>query len=105
MRRSRARCALRRAALIDAVSQHLPGRVELSGAEAGVHAVAHLHDVPSRALPDLVARAAARGVGIYPLGPHDARAPPRGALLLGYAALADHEIRTGIRLLGEVMAQ
>jgi GntR family transcriptional regulator/MocR family aminotransferase len=52
-----------------------------------------------------VSRAAARGVGIYPLGPHYARAQRRGALLLGYAALSEHEIRTGIRLLGDVMAQ
>ena len=105
VRRTRARCASRRAALVEAVAQHLAGHVELSGAEAGVHAVAHLVHITSRALPDLVARAATRGVGLYPLGPHYARAPRRAALLLGYAALSEHEIRTGIWLLGEVMAR
>lgn len=105
VRRARARYAQRRAALVEAVAEHLADRVELTGVEAGVHAVAHLIDFPARSVPDLVSRAAARGVGIYPLGPHYARPPKRGALLLGYAALGEHEIRTGIRLLGEVMAR
>jgi GntR family transcriptional regulator/MocR family aminotransferase len=50
----------------------------------------------------LVARAAARGVGIYGISPYFQDRPNRSGFLLGYSRLTESDIREGIRLLGEI---
>jgi GntR family transcriptional regulator/MocR family aminotransferase len=49
LRRSRTRNAARRAALLEALDTHLGRRVEVSGANAGVHLLVWLQDVPPAA--------------------------------------------------------
>jgi GntR family transcriptional regulator / MocR family aminotransferase len=99
LRRSRTRNAARRAALLDALATHLGGRAEVAGANAGVHLVVWLSGLRGRSVEPLVARAAADGVGIYPIAPYYLRAPQRHGLILGYASLDERAIREGIRRL------
>jgi GntR family transcriptional regulator / MocR family aminotransferase len=99
LHRTRRRNAARRRALLGAITEHLGDRVEVSGAEAGLHVLVWLRTVARRELPRLLRRAEAAGVGIYPVTPHYQRPPERAGLLLGYAALTEREIRRGIETL------
>jgi len=104
LRRSRARNAKRRAVLLEAIERHLGGRVEVSGAEGGLHILLWMKDTPMRRSADLVARAEQAGVGVYPVGPFYSKPPKRTGLLLGYTSLTEKEIAEGIRRLGSVVA-
>lgn len=105
LRRSRAHNALRRAALLDALGKDLGDRVEIAGANAGVHLVVWLRELPPSRLAGLVQRAAARGLGIYPVTPYYMHPPTRAGLLFGYACLTEREIRDGVSLLREVLRE
>ena len=103
LRRARAHNAARRAALLEALAEHLGDRAVVSGANAGVHLLLWLPGVPAGAVPDLVAAAARAGVGVYPVAPHYLNPPDTAGLLLGYASLTESEIRQGIRRLARVI--
>jgi GntR family transcriptional regulator / MocR family aminotransferase len=105
LRRSRARVAARRAALLESVAAHLGERVEVHGVDAGLHVVLRLRDVRRERLAGLIERAAAVGVGVYPATPYYLRPPPQAGLLLGYASLDEGEIRRGIERLGRCLKQ
>jgi GntR family transcriptional regulator/MocR family aminotransferase len=103
LRRCRARNAGRRAAVIDAVANLLGDAAEVQGANAGVHIVVWLRDFPSSRLEELLDRAVARRLGIYPIAPYYMRRPRRAGLLLGYACLSEREIREGIAVLADLL--
>lgn len=103
LRRMRVLYAARRSLLIDALRRALGDRLEVVGAEAGLHLVIYLRGLPASAVPALVSRAAANGVGIYPITPYYLRPPRRAGLLLGYAGLNEREIRAGVRAFAEVV--
>jgi GntR family transcriptional regulator/MocR family aminotransferase len=105
LRRSCARNAVRRRALIDALREHLGKRAEIAGENAGVHLVVWLNALAPRKLDELITRSARAGVGLYPVNPCYLRPPPRAGLLFGYAALSEAEIRTGIRRFAAVMGE
>lgn len=101
VRRARRRNAERRAALLEALATTLGDRVAVVGAAAGLHVIAWLRDLPARREADLVAAAAAAGIGLYgvtpfydPAGPGER--PDRAGLVMGYAALGPDVIRRGI---------
>jgi GntR family transcriptional regulator / MocR family aminotransferase len=94
--RLRKRVAARRAALLQAVDDYLGERAVVSGTNAGIHVLLWLRDVPSGEMPALVDRAAAAGVGAYPLTPFYITPPRRGGLVLAYAAMTGADIRSGI---------
>ncbi len=104
LRRSRARNAERRAVLLESIGRHLGGRVEVSGAEGGLHILLWLNATPWRRSADLIARAEQAGVGVYPVSPFYSRPPKRTGLLLGYTSLTEKEIAEGIRRLASVVA-
>ena len=87
LRRSRSRIGTRRAALLAALEHELGDAVEVCGANAGMHLVAWLRDVPAAQIGALCRAAAEVGVGLYPVSPFYDVPPPRAGLLLGYAAL------------------
>jgi GntR family transcriptional regulator/MocR family aminotransferase len=93
----------RRDTLLAAIARDLPG-FEPAGASAGLHVVT---SVPATVGEDeLIAAAAARGVGLYGLGPYRHAPPPPGTgggLLFGYGRLTPNEIDEGIRLVGEAL--
>ncbi len=99
LRRSRALNGERRAVLLEAIDQYLGDKVEVAGTNAGVHLVLWFRDLPVRGVPALIERAAAKGVGLYPVDPYFLEAPSRGGLLLGYASLSPDQIRRGIAVL------
>lgn len=103
LRRSRMRNARRREALLTALDRHLGDRVEVAGANAGLHVLAWLRGIPARRLPALRRRAAERGVGIYPATSFYLTPPHRAGLLLGFASLQEREIDEGIQRLAQTL--
>lgn len=101
IRRSRSWNGERRAALLRALDEHFGGRVTVVGANAGLHVVAWLHGLTHRHTRDLVQRAAALGVGVYPVTPYYDAPPATLGLLLGYGALQVRAITTGVARLAE----
>ena len=99
LRRTRTAYSRRRAALLEALDRELGPRVRVVGTNAGVHVLVWLEDVAPTALEGVLSAALRRGVGVYPVTPYYAEAPPGAGLLLGYAALAEDRIREGIRRL------
>ena len=103
VRRTRARNAARRQALLAAVATHLGDRAEAVGADAGLHLLLWLRDLPASAVADLRERALEADIGIYSVAPFYRRAPRRAGLLLGYAGLSETEIDEGIARLARVL--
>jgi GntR family transcriptional regulator/MocR family aminotransferase len=103
LRRARASNAGRRRALIDALRRHLGPRVEIAGDNAGVHLLVWLNDLSASDVESIVARAAAAGVGVYPIHSCYFRPPRRAGLLFGYASLTETEIRAGIERFATVV--
>jgi GntR family transcriptional regulator/MocR family aminotransferase len=73
------------------------------GANAGIHLLAWMRGMSPRDLPALVRRGAEAGLGLYPVTPYYLRPPRRAGLLMGYASLAERDLRAGVRLLAEVV--
>jgi GntR family transcriptional regulator/MocR family aminotransferase len=108
VRRVRRRNGERRAALLSALSTTMPDAVTVVGADAGLHVVAWLNQVPRADETGLIARARAAGLGIYPIAPLYAVDPPAAApdsagLVMGYAGLEEPTIRRGVRMLRELL--
>ena len=97
IRRMRVLYAIRRAALLDAIEHHLPGRLQVIGAEAGMQLTALLPDeVDDIALSR---RAAEMGVSIRPLSPCYRGPQRRQGMILGYGAVDGPAIDESIRRL------
>ncbi|MFL6429390.1 MAG: PLP-dependent aminotransferase family protein, partial [Acidobacteriaceae bacterium] len=100
LRRVRRRNAARRAALLDAIHEHLGNRVTITGEGAGAHIVLW----PKRRISEevIITQAAERGVGVYGISGYFLTKPSRTGIMLGYARMRDAEIREGIRRLGDL---
>jgi GntR family transcriptional regulator/MocR family aminotransferase len=87
----------RRTALVDAIQKEIGEKLEVIGAEAGMHLVAFLpkgvNDVA------VVQRAAKAGISVMPLSFCYTRPPARGGLILGYGGVDARQIREGVRKL------
>ena len=102
LRRVRRRNDTARAALLDAVDEHVGERVTVTGDGAGSHVVLWLEGGASE--ERVIAAAAARGVRVYGVSPYFRDREPRPGILLGYARLSETEIRAGITHLGAAIA-
>ena len=102
VRRVRALCAERQQALLEAAREEIGDAMQLAPDAAGLHMVGWL----ATGANDLeVAKAASRaGVDATPLSAYCSVAPKRGALLLGYAAFEESEIREAVRKLSGALA-
>lgn len=110
VRRVRREHERRRAALLQAIAQHLPQDVRVDGAAAGLHMVLWLPGLQSQDTDRLVALARRHAVGVYPIGPLFAPealrdVPPSAGLILGYASLTPEQIREGIARLAQALAE
>ena len=109
MRRVRRRNGQRRAALLAALSDAFGDDIEVVGADAGLHVVAWLKQVPSPREDELIDRAYAAGLGIYAVsrlfahGTAEAELPPTVGLVMGYASLDEAAIARGVRALRQVV--
>jgi GntR family transcriptional regulator/MocR family aminotransferase len=103
LRRARLAYRARRDALVEALAEHLPGAT-VRGIAAGLHAVVEL---PSGADEEaVVAAAARRDVRVYAMGGYHATGRSAApSLVLGYAALSEPAIRSGLRLLADAVAE
>ena len=100
LRRVRRRNTAHRAALLDAIREHLGDRVEVAGDGAGTHVV--LWPTGQRVAEDeVIQRAASRGVGVYGISGYYLARPSRTGLMLGYSHMNEPGIREGIRRLAE----
>lgn len=88
----------RRDALVAALAAQLPG-TEISGIAAGLHAIATLPAHCGASEDALVARLAASGVAVRPLGHYGGAPGDRVSLVLGYAHLTPARVTEGVRLL------
>jgi GntR family transcriptional regulator / MocR family aminotransferase len=103
VRRTRTRNARRRAAVLEALQAGFGDRVTVEGSNAGLHLMLWFRDRKIEDTDSIIAAAAKVGVGVYPVAPYYLGEPTAAGLLLGYAALDEREIATGIRLLAQAV--
>jgi len=109
VRRIRRANERRRAALLDAITQHLPDATRVEGSAAGLHVVVWLPWLRAQDEPAVVEAARRRGVGVHPVSGLFAEPARRGrsrpaGLVVGYASLGIAEITTGIRGLAAALS-
>lgn len=106
LRRARAGNGQRRATLVAALQDHLGDQVEVLGANAGLHVMLRLRNVPLADESELIADAERAGVRVYsPVRFYAApRDRPEAELLLGYASLSLGQIRRGVARLADVLS-
>jgi GntR family transcriptional regulator/MocR family aminotransferase len=107
VRRVRARNSERRDALVEALQDRVAERVEVLGANAGLHVMLRLRDVPLEREAELIAFAERAGVRVYSpvLFYQVPRHRPEAELVLGYASLDPDQIRSGIARLLRVLRE
>jgi len=87
----------RRAALVEAIHKRMEPKLEVIGAEAGMHLTALLP--PGVSDVAISRRAAEMGISAMPLSSCYANPPRRGGLILGYGGTDARQIQDGIRKL------
>lgn len=97
IRRMRALYAMRREALVEAIALHLPGQVQVVGAEAGMQLTCLLPEGADDIA--LSRRAREVGVSIRPLSPCYRGATRRAGVILGYGGVDAAAIEDGVRRL------
>jgi GntR family transcriptional regulator / MocR family aminotransferase len=103
LRRSRARNASRRAALIETIERSFGKRAEIRGAQGGLHVLLWFCEIANGRGREIRRRAREVGVGVYPVTPFYATPPAHLGLLIGYASLTEKEIAEGIRRLATIL--
>jgi GntR family transcriptional regulator/MocR family aminotransferase len=99
LRRLRKEYGSRRKTLVEALDIYLPGLVEYSDVEAGLHVMIFL---PADLVEEqIVASAAIAGVGVYPGSVYHFHRPSRPSLLLGFSGLGTSEIVEGVKRLAK----
>ena len=104
LRRTNAVNAARRTVLVAALRKEFSDRVEICGANAGLHLLAWLKGRDGGRIEEVSNKAQRAGVGLYPVDPFYLTPPSRTGVVLGYAPLREHEIREGIRRLATALA-
>jgi GntR family transcriptional regulator / MocR family aminotransferase len=102
LRRTRRVYRRRRDALIAALARWMPDATP-SGVAAGLHVLVTLPGLHDES--EIVGRAHAAGVGVYPLSPFrtSGRFDEPPALVLGYGTLGPAELERGVRLLADAL--
>jgi len=109
VRSARRKNGERRAKLLGCLRKALGTDVTIVGADAGLHVVVWLDRVPIEREGDLLIKAAAAGLGLYPVSAlYDPTAVPGlpsvVGLIMGYASLSEREIERGVQRLAAVLA-
>jgi len=103
LRRATASNATRRKVLMSALRDQFGDRVETCGANAGLHVFAWVKGKSGGPIREASDTAEKAGVGLYTADPFYAKPPDRTAILLGYGALRERDIRDGIRRLAAAL--
>jgi len=101
IRRMRILYLERRTALVEAIQQHMSGKLVVIGAEAGMHFVALLP--PGVSDVKVAKRAAEIGISAMPLSSCYLKPPARAGLVLGYGGTDVQQIQEGIRKLKTIV--
>ena len=103
IRRMRVLYAQRRTALVEAIHKYMRGKLEVIGAEAGMHLVALL---PPGVNDVTVSKKAAEiGISVMPLSSCYAKPPARRGLILGYGGTDARQIHDGMRKLSTIFSE
>ena len=94
---------MRRSALLSALRRHAGAAVEVADSGAGMHVLAWLPKLRQPQVRDLIERARARGLGLYPIAPYYLKAQQRPGLVLGYADLPPADLDAAMRIFGECL--
>ena len=105
LRRAANTLRARRTTLLSALRRHAGDAVEVADSSAGMHILAWLPRASHAQALALVARARARGVGVYLVAPYCHKPLPRPGLLLGYADLPPADLQAAVRILAECLSQ
>jgi len=105
LRRAGRELARRRGALLAGLAKHCGDYVQVVGASAGMHVCAWLPRHAPTAVPDVIALAEQRGVGVYPIAPYFWKPIERAGLLLGYSGLTPADLNESTRRLGAVLRE
>jgi GntR family transcriptional regulator/MocR family aminotransferase len=97
IRRMRTLYRQRRTTLVEAIRKHTGDKLEVIGAEAGMHLVALLPPGVSDAA--VARKAAGMGISAMPLSSCYLKPPQRGGLILGYGGTEVRQIHDGLRKL------
>jgi GntR family transcriptional regulator/MocR family aminotransferase len=100
LRLTRARHRRRRNAVLDALTEYLPG-ARVHGVAAGLHLLVSLPRPTDDAA--IAERALAVGVAVHPLSWYQQR-PGEPGLVIGYAASPPDQLREAIRRIGILMS-
>jgi GntR family transcriptional regulator/MocR family aminotransferase len=103
LRKAWAELRRRRLSLLTGLARHASD-LEVVQSAAGMHLVAWLPRWSMGRLEVLIAHAAERGLGLYPIHPHYFRPPNCPGLLLGFAGLSVSQLRAATALLGQCMS-
>ncbi len=108
VRSARRRNRERRAVLLASLARTFGDDVTVVGSDAGLHVVVWLNRVPREREDELLAKAAATGLGLYPVSPlYDPAVPGSHpgivGLVMGYASLGEREIEQGVERLASVL--
>ncbi|MCY1504962.1 HTH-type transcriptional regulatory protein GabR [compost metagenome] len=108
IRRSRRSNGRRREALLAALKAELGSRVTISGADAGLHVVVWFERLDRAQEGELITRARAAGIGLYPISPlygadEAEHRPDRAGVVMGYASLEVPQIGQGVAALAKLL--
>jgi len=101
LRRMRVLYQHRQEILLDVAAHELGGLLEIHPSDSGMHLIAWLQK--EKNAQEIARRAEEFGVIAHPLSDYTMRYHQRPALLLGYAAYDDIEIRQGVRRLAQAI--
>jgi GntR family transcriptional regulator/MocR family aminotransferase len=93
----------RRTALLNALRRHAGAAVEVADSSAGMHLLAWLPHLRQAQARDLIERARASGLGLYPIAPYYLKPQARSGLLLGYADLPPADLDAAMRIFGDCL--
>lgn len=99
VRRARQRQLGRRNALLSALDRHFGASASILGADAGVHVLLRLPELPAARTAEWIAEAARVGVKVGATAHYYVNPPASCELLVGYAGVNERAIAEGIRLL------
>ena len=94
---------LSRQALLDGLSRHLGDNIEVAPSTGGMHLVVWFRRLGYPNLRRLVARAAERGLGLYPIHPYYQAVPPKPGLMVGFAGLSPEQLDAATALLADCL--
>ena len=101
IRRMRTLYRERQQILLDEIGKHIGSGLEVPATDAGMHSIGWL---PKGVNDEMVsAKVREQGLRTAPISRYAENRLPRGALLLGYTAFNEKQIKTGVKILGRIL--